>query len=152
VGAFRQVAALCLVVPCLVAPWLVAAGFALTPVSASAASCAEIGKIAGTRLTEGGTVLVVRFPDGKVKVGQPFAVELIACAADGRPVRFARVDAWMPAHGHGMNYRPTKKTLGDGHRRYDGFLFHMPGTWELRADIVTDNGRARFRLPIKVGP
>lgn len=140
-GTLRQVAVLL----------LIAAGFASGPASADA-SCPAAGKTGGTRLTEGGTTLVVRFPDGKVLVGRPFAIELIACSVDGSPVRFARVDAWMPAHGHGMNYRPTGKTLGDGQRRFEGFLFHMPGMWELRADIVTAKGRRRFRLPIKVGP
>ena len=138
-GTFRQVAAIL----------LIAAGLAPGPASADVASCLGTG---GTRLSEGGTTLVVRFPDGKVRVGRTFSVELTACRADGSPVRFARVDAWMPAHGHGMNYRPTEKTLRDGQRRYDGFLFHMPGKWELRADIVTSKGRTRFRLPINVGP
>ena len=41
------------------------------------------------------------------------------------------VDAWMPEHRHGMNYRPTVTRLAPGRWRAEGLMFHMPGRWEL---------------------
>ena len=40
--------------------------------------------------------------------------------------------------------------LDTGLRRYDGFLFHMPGKWEIRVDVAAKDGRARFRIPVTV--
>jgi hypothetical protein len=37
----------------------------------------------------------------------------------------------MPAHGHGMNYRPKAERIGAGHYRFTGLMLHMPGTWRL---------------------
>ena len=45
-------------------------------------------------------------------------------------------DAAMPQHGHGMNVKPTVKSLGGGRFRVEGMLFHMPGSWELYLDLV----------------
>jgi hypothetical protein len=41
-----------------------------------------------------------------LKVGQFFTMDVITCRASGT-VETIIVDAQMPAHGHGMNYRPT---------------------------------------------
>jgi hypothetical protein len=41
----------------------------------------------------------------------------------------------MPAHKHGMNYRPTIKPLGDGRFRIDGMMFHMAGQWQLAFEV-----------------
>ena len=65
-------------------------------------------------------------------VGRHFAVVFAVCAAAGAvEPDSVRVDARMPSHGHGMNYRPTVTALGDGRYRAEGLLFHMPGQWEL---------------------
>jgi hypothetical protein len=54
------------------------------------------------------------------------------CPADAQ---LLRVDATMPEHRHGMNYRPTVKPLGDGRWRAEGLLWHMSGRWQLRLDV-----------------
>jgi hypothetical protein len=46
-----------------------------------------------------------------------------------------RVDADMPAHRHGMNYRTTVTALGDGRFRAEGLMFHMAGRWRLLFDL-----------------
>lgn len=49
--------------------------------------------------------------------------------------RLLRVDADMPAHRHGMNYRPTVQ-MGEGGRfEAAGLLFHMPGRWRYRFEV-----------------
>ena len=57
---------------------------------------------------------------------------------------FARIDAVMPEHRHGMNYRPTLDAKGNGHYVAEGFLFHMPGRWQLSFDV--ERGGRRTRL------
>ncbi|HJQ59298.1 MAG TPA: hypothetical protein VJ890_20500 [Vineibacter sp.] len=65
-----------------------------------------------------------------------FAVELAVCATDGRlTLETVAVDADMPAHRHGMNYRPSVADLGGGRFRADGLMFHMPGDWRLIVDL-----------------
>ena len=72
------------------------------------------------------------------RVGQPFVMEVQLCPADAQ---LLKVDATMPEHRHGMNYRPTLQPLGAGRWRVHGLLWHMAGRWELRWDVRTD-GRA----------
>lgn len=67
-----------------------------------------------------------------VPVGRHFALDIAVCAAPGTaaPVSL-RVDADMPAHRHGMNYKPTVQALGDGRFVAEGLMFHMPGRWRF---------------------
>lgn len=67
-----------------------------------------------------------------IPAAQPFALIVRVCPADAVLVA---VDATMPAHRHGMNYRPSLLPLGDGRWRAEGLLFHMSGAWELRLDL-----------------
>jgi hypothetical protein len=46
------------------------------------------------------------------------------------------VNAWMPAHGHGMLRRARVVPRADGSFRVDGMLLHMRGLWELRFDVL----------------
>lgn len=66
-----------------------------------------------------------------IAVGEPFVVDFAICAGDGRAAERVAIDATMPAHRHGMNYRPTVTALGGGRYRAEVFLFHMPGLWEV---------------------
>lgn len=68
-----------------------------------------------------------------VPVGQHFALDIAVCPppATAAPVSL-KVDADMPAHRHGMNYRPTVQGLGGGRFRAEGLMFHMPGHWRLQ--------------------
>ena len=69
-------------------------------------------------------------PD-KITVGQHFAVELAVCANPGAAApESVRVDAHMPDHRHGMNYRTSVKPAAGGRYRAEGLMFHMPGRWE----------------------
>lgn len=62
---------------------------------------------------------------------EAFAMAVRVCPADAR---LLRVDATMPEHRHGMNYRPRLVPQADGWR-VEGLLFHMAGRWELRFDV-----------------
>jgi YtkA-like protein len=81
------------------------------------------------------TVSYRPYPD-RIKVGEHFALDLSVCAKDGQPPPAAiAVDAWMPAHRHGMNYKATLKAFGGGRFRAEGLMFHMPGRWEFLFDV-----------------
>ncbi len=76
----------------------------------------------------------------------PFVLEVALCARDGSAAKAPRIDAWMPAHRHGMNYRPSVAALADGRFRADGLLFHMPGRWEYIVEI----GGERLTAPVEL--
>ena len=82
-----------------------------------------------------------------VRVGAEFAVDAVLCPkqnAKAAKIDAIRFDAWMPAHRHGMNSRPSLKPLGADRWRAEGFLFHMPGRWQFTVDVDTAAGRERL--------
>lgn len=80
------------------------------------------------RLASGAVQAWWRTEPKSLRVGQPFSVLVSLCPAQAQ---LLRVDAHMPEHRHGMNYRPTLQPLGAGRWRAQGLLWHMPGRWEL---------------------
>ena len=50
-------------------------------------------------------------------------------------VKSLRVDAAMPAHGHGMMTDPVTTLQKDGSYKTTGMLLSMPGYWEIYFDI-----------------
>jgi hypothetical protein len=70
-----------------------------------------------------------------IEVGAPFALIMNVCTRRDQPAELVALDAQMPDHRHGMNYRPTIVPGEDGRYRVEGLLFHMPGRWELIFDV-----------------
>lgn len=85
-----------------------------------------------------------------VKVGMPFAIDLRVCAADGAQIDRVTIDATMPAHRHGMNYKPELIAKGIGNYVGRGFLFHMPGRWEIALTVYRDETPTYLTLGIDV--
>jgi cytochrome c peroxidase len=104
--------------------------------------------VEGTRLESARHVLTYKVP--AVQVGAHFALDVSACAKSGPAPEALKVDAHMPAHRHGMNYAPKVSAIGPGTWRAEGFLFHMPGGWELvfelRSGGVSDVLRSSFEV------
>ena len=74
-------------------------------------------------------------------------VELAVCPKpDAQPVAGLRVDATMPEHRHGMNYRPSVRQVSPGRWRAEGLMFHMPGRWEFV--FQPHDGRREDRLTV----
>ena len=97
--------------------------------------------------------IAYRWEPGPLKVGQFFAVEVIACRAPGAgAVREIVLDAQMPAHGHGMNYRPTVTSAGPGRFRAAGLMLHMAGTWRLTFDLIQADKRTRLTQEMTLRP
>ncbi len=99
------------------------------------------------RLTEGPVALLWRTVPAVPAVGQGFALHVALCPAGAR---LLRVDATMPEHRHGMNYRPSLHALGPGHWRADGLLWHMSGRWELRLDVALGDARHVLRQSVQL--
>lgn len=93
------------------------------------------GDVAGV-LRSAARAVAYRTEPKDLTVGAHVAIELAVCAADSaQPVESLVVDADMPAHRHGMNYRPSIVALGGGRYRAEGLLFHMPGRWRLIVEL-----------------
>ena len=60
------------------------------------------------------------------------------------------VDAHMPDHRHGMNYKPSIVVTGPDARRADGLLFHMPGKWEFVFGVRVDGKTERLTHTVLV--
>ena len=86
-----------------------------------------------------------RSEPAKIAVGQPFSLVLSLCPTRAK---LLALDATMPEHRHGMNYRPTLVALGGGRWRADGLLWHMSGRWELRFDLSLDEQPQTLRYSV----
>jgi hypothetical protein len=116
-----------------------AAACAALCVSFDAAAAGACGSaLTGPTQTIDGTRYTVVFQTVPVpvKVGTHFAVDFAVCPRAPADVPSAvRVDANMPAHRHGMNYRPVVTAKSSELFRAEGLLFHMPGHWDLTFDV-----------------
>lgn len=119
----------------------VGAGFAAM---AAQAACPP-GPAEGALVVAGPVSLAWRAEPAPVVQGRPFALLLTACPAQAVLVT---VDATMPEHRHGMNYRSSLQSLGDGRWRADGLLWHMSGRWELRFDVRHDGSTHTLRQDV----
>lgn len=123
---------------------IAAAIVALSCAGAQAQNCGA--KLEGARTLEAPKhILVFRTEPAKITVGRHFAVDVVVCAkAGGAAADRVKIDAHMPEHRHGMNYKASIKALGDGRFRADGLMFHMPGRWEFLFDIESKGGSERL--------
>jgi hypothetical protein len=100
------------------------------------------------RLESGDIVVLYRTAPPVIEIGQLFAVEAVICAGEGAGVTSLRMDARMPEHRHGMNYRPRVVARGDGRYVAEGLLFHMPGRWQLLFDVHRDRRTERLEADV----
>ena len=56
----------------------------------------------------------------------------------------------MPEHRHGMNYKPEISAMGDGLYEGRGFLFHMPGRWEITVSVYSDAEPSHLKFDFEV--
>jgi hypothetical protein len=119
-------------------------GLALLLGGAAAGAC-ELPP--GVRIESERLVISYWTKPAKIAVGEPFVLELAACpkGAARLPER-VRLDAHMPEHRHGMNYRTKVVPLATGRYHSEGWLFHMPGRWEF----VFDLGAERLTHSVRV--
>ena len=117
-------------------------------VGAAAEACEPPGGfIPRARVESAGVAVIFRTVPATIEIGQHFSVEAVVCTEDAVPV-LTRVDADMPEHRHGMNYRPTLAAKGRGRYVAEGLLFHMPGRWQLFFDVEHAGRRTRLTTDV----
>lgn len=73
--------------------------------------------------------------------GRHFALDIVVCPPPGAAMPATLVvDADMPAHRHGMNYRASVTPQGAGRFRAEGLMFHMAGRWRFIFDLPAIDG------------
>jgi hypothetical protein len=101
-----------------------------------AIACEPHLKAAGVQKLEGRRYAIAWRAVPAIHVGEFFTLDVAVCAREGQPrPATLRVDAVMPDHGHGMNYRASVRPQGPDRFVVEGLLWHMPGRWELRFDV-----------------
>ena len=112
------------------------------------AACGDTLPAAGRQPLERAGVQLVYAPQGgSVPLGRHFALDIEVCAAAGGAApALLRVDADMPAHRHGMNYRSSLRTLAPSRYVAEGLMWHMPGRWRLIFELAGPPGQPVQRI------
>jgi hypothetical protein len=112
----------------------------------AALACGEALGSGAQRLDSAQFQLAYKPTPTPIPLGRHFSIDFVLCPRDGASLPAeVRVDATMPEHKHGMNYRPSVKALALGQFRAEGLMFHMPGRWELVFEL-RGAGKAPLRL------
>ncbi len=128
----------------------IAFGMLLIAGTAAALACEPALRGAGVRTIEGQTYVVAWRANPAIRVGDFFALDVAACSRGNNAPTTLRVDAQMPEHRHGMNYRPTVSSRGEGRFAVAGLMLHMPGRWELTFDLRGADGAETLRTNLPV--
>ena len=117
---------------------------------AGAAGCGDdLRAAARIAIEQGGASLAFAPRPAPIAIGRHFSVDVVVCAVDGATRQpLVRVDADMPAHRHGMNYRATIRALGGDRYAADGLMFYMSGRWRFTFDL--GNGADAVRMTHEV--
>ena len=80
-----------------------------------------------------------------IRIGEQFSVIAVVCDQKGTlaDVNFS-MDAWMPHHNHGMNYRPKITKKSAGRFLVEGLMMHMPGMWQFTFKIGEGDSTVRL--------
>jgi hypothetical protein len=117
---------------------------------AGAGACGD--ELGSPRRLEGDRYVVayVTIPS-PIVAGAHFVVDFVVCPRAGIATPDSvRVDAMMPEHRHGMNYRPEVVAAKNGRYRADGLLFHMSGRWDLTFNLADAAGTERLTAMLQL--
>lgn len=98
----------------------------------AAGACEPALRGDGVARVEGRRAVVAWRAEPQIRTSEFFTLDVAVCLRDaaGSPIAL-RVDARMPEHNHGMNYRPRVTARGSGRFDVTGMLLHMHGRWQL---------------------
>ncbi len=133
-----------------------ASGPAASGPAASAAATLDLRDFPFTAVSNDGAYFVAARPSSQpVPLNEPFELLVAVTRAEQRDTPLQRVrldfDADMPEHRHGMNTQPLVSANADGTFTVRGVQLHMPGYWELYADVTQDGvtERAQFSVTLE---
>jgi hypothetical protein len=72
------------------------------------------------------------------------------CLATDTPIEFFKLGATMPAHQHGMNYRPVISQSGTHSFSADGLVFHMAGVWRIAVSGLVAGNTHGYYIDLNV--
>jgi len=85
-----------------------------------------------------------------IPLNAPFDATVTICSrSEHLPTRLG-VDATMPAHKHGMNYKVEAAPVADRTYVVKNLLFHMPGVWRLEVTAFEKNKPHRFTHDVEL--
>jgi len=119
--------------------------FAFLAIATGTQAC-ELPGGPAQKAQSGKYLVLYRTQPAPLKVGQHFVLEFAVCPAPDS----VRVDATMPEHRHGMNYRPTVTATGEGRYKAEGLMFHMAGRWELVFELRSGGKTERVAQSIRL--
>ena len=78
-----------------------------------------------------------------IRVSEAFTIEAALCPLEkGQQITRVAIDASMPEHQHGMNYRPSTQLSPHGdvalaEQKFvaKNMVYHMPGRWQIELQI-----------------
>lgn len=123
-----------------------ATSLALLLASSPAIACEPPSLDQARRIDGARHVVLFRSAPTPLPLNASFALDVAVCARDGSAVAAPKVDAWMPAHRHGMNYRPSLSETKKGLFRAEGLLLHMPGRWEFVFEVAGERLTAAHHI------
>ncbi len=105
--------------------------------SASIAACGEHFNSMVRQIIEAPNFTISYEPSvWPIPVGKHFAVRVQVCSKNSNDlVSGLKIDADMPAHKHGMNYKPSVSKQSDSVFLAQGLMFHMPGQWRMQFEF-----------------
>jgi hypothetical protein len=131
--------------PALAAPEAAAAPLA-PAASPAVAPALTVGSAKSIDLSARGEHFAVAWHFSQPKVGELFAVDIALTDLAGQPVPNAtlKIDATMPAHGHGMMTDPELKPVAPTKWHAEGLKLHMHGAWQF--EVKVEAGSVKERL------
>ncbi len=130
---------------------VVALALALVASTSHADDCGNVLKSAAPLVAQADGVRITFAPlTLPVPVGRHFDIDFAVCGVTPRSGATVAVDADMPAHRHGMNYRTRVEAQPGGVYRAHGLMFHMPGTWRVIFDVPLEGRTLRLTREIEV--
>ena len=130
------------------AAWLAGALVLVMPTTAVAA-CGGAGAIPMQGKPDAPFEVSILRPE-TIPISAPFQADVAICAAGAAKPGRVTLDATMPAHKHGMNYKPEISAIAEGRYEVNGLLFHMPGVWRFEVTAYQDGKPFRFSHEVQV--
>jgi hypothetical protein len=98
-----------------------------------------------------GAMLHYRIKSPPRTVAQHFSMQFLLCRDETMlAIEDFKLDASMPAHGHGMNYKASINWLDNGLVEASGMLFHMPGQWRVTVNLSYDGVARQTQLDFEI--
>lgn len=127
-------------------------GLAVACASVDGDERAQPPEPAWQRVASNGGAFVVEYSTrpAPIPLNAPFEVDVRVFGPDGALATDVDVvvDAWMPAHRHGMNRASRVERQPDGTFVARGMLLHMAGLWNLTIDVSRGGSTDRAQLDL----